>query len=349
MPRSLSRLPGLVRGLARGFTLIELLVVIAIIAILIGLLLPAVQKVREAAARMKCQNNLKQLGLAIHGYNDTFQHIPRGGMAGTTPAGAQYGKHATGFIDDWSNQGTWLVFTLPYMEQDNMYKLINQRLEVTASVDVGINTVPSNSRRLPYMRCPSDDFDPDHLNSNYIMSLGPQCAAGPCGFEPYVMWCQPENYITQTGGLPVMGYSWSPDHGNTWNPAEVRGIGNRLGCKITFAMVKDGLSNTIFIGEGKISEHDHLMNPAWWNFNAGLSHASTIVPINTRTDTTAWCSPADTANHNWSTSWGFKSNHTGGANFLFGDGSVRFIAQGIDHRTYQLLGARADGKAVSAP
>lgn len=336
-----------------GFTLIELLVVIAIIAILIGLLLPAVQKIREAARRMQCSNNLKQIGLALHNYHDTNGQFPPGGVMGW----------GSGNVPDWgdwgSDHGTWMVYSLPYIEQDNLYRQINPRpTSYYNSVGEWLRVVAraNDTRAIPNQyavktyRCPSDDFDPKQPVFNYIGSMGPQCAIGPCGYDPFQTWCNPEN-TGVGGGVAGMGYRWSPDHGNTINSDELRGIFNRAGATVNMAMVKDGLSNTIVVGETLVNTHDHISNwNGWMHFNGGAAHASTIVPINYKIDPAAgWCSPADRFKGNWNVSWGFRSNHSGGANFLFGDGAVRFIRDTIDHRTYQLLGARADGMAVNIP
>jgi prepilin-type N-terminal cleavage/methylation domain-containing protein/prepilin-type processing-associated H-X9-DG protein len=334
-----------------AFTLIELLVVIAIIAILIGLLLPAVQKVREAAARMKCQNNLKQLGLGIHNYEGVYQRLPPGGLCPNCQTTGNWG-------DD---RGTWLFYLLPFIEQEAVFRIvptihdkpIPAALEATDPVFNAVGKQGGNlrgtpARVMPLFRCPSDDFDPDNPGCNYVGSLGPQCAVGPCGFDPYQGWCRPET-SGLGGGLAGMGYRNSPDHGNTFSASEIRGMFNRLGAKINFAGAKDGLSNTITVGEVLLAQHDHLIGGNWWHFNGGAAHAGTIVPINYRSDGQTWCSPADRQNHNWNLSWGFKSNHTNGANFLFGDGSVRFLAQSIDHRTYQLLGCGNDQIPVNQP
>ena len=128
----------------RGFTLIELLVVIAIIAILIGLLLPAVQKVREAAARMKCQNNLKQLGIALHAYHDANGKLPPGAENTVWPKPNPPGNTTT-------FQGTtWLVYILPYVEQNNLYNQYNFTVAYNNATNLAVGTT-----KIPIYLCPS--------------------------------------------------------------------------------------------------------------------------------------------------------------------------------------------------
>src|SRR5438093_4348285 len=172
MPRSLHS------GARRGFTLIELLVVIAIIAVLIGLLLPAVQKVREAAARIQCTNNLKQLGLANHNYHDVNGWFPPGGKVPKLPG------------DEWNfawddQKGSLHVYLLPYMEQDNAFKRLPNLYDTTtdsirfAGDPRYYGDSPTDPRYIkppvfpympPYMRCPSDDTVKAAFMSNYIGS-----------------------------------------------------------------------------------------------------------------------------------------------------------------------------------
>jgi prepilin-type N-terminal cleavage/methylation domain-containing protein/prepilin-type processing-associated H-X9-DG protein len=330
-----------VRRSTTGFTLIELLVVIAIIAILIGLLLPAVQKVREAANRMSCQNNLKQLALAQHSYHDANGRFPTNIMGLNNNS-------------DWGNdRGSWLVYSLPYIEQDNLFKAVdwqNPNVYSPAAVFYNLqNQSVWRNANIKIFRCPSDDWNLEWKMCNYIGSTGPQCSPGGCGYDPYYGWCQPET-SGLGGGLAGMGYTWSPDHGNTYTTSDIRGMYNRLGIKVNLAMVAgDGTSNTIMIGEALPEQHDHLWDGSWFQFNGGSAHSTTIIPINYRSDDQARCGNPVRSKGNWGVSWGFKSRHSGGANFAFADGSIRMLSESIDHRTYQLLGCRNDKQAVTMP
>jgi len=361
------------KWLARAFTLIELLVVIAIIAVLIGLLLPAAQKVREAANRMKCSNQLKQLALACHAYHDVNNAFPKGDTGG------------------WGNdKGSWIFFTLPYMEQASLYNAVQSLPNYNRTGWTMANQITSNfgplcapgqdprlpsgfPAKLPYIRCPSDNFDfNNRAYTNYQGMQGPQCNFGPCGAagDIFQLYCNGR----VGGGVPPAlnpptfpGYGPSMSYGDTDDASLCRGMFCRGasgaypdgrpkgGPTIRFADVIDGTTNTILIGETKVGENEFQRydgGGGWAMFN-NASEMQTIQPINWAINPDDLVQPCCTAatgpTHciwNWHVTWGAKSNHTGGANFAFVDGSVHFLNQNIDHRTYQYLGCRHDGQPL---
>jgi prepilin-type N-terminal cleavage/methylation domain-containing protein/prepilin-type processing-associated H-X9-DG protein len=347
-----------------AFTLVELLVVIAIIGILVALLLPAVQAAREASRRISCGNNLKQYGLAIHNYADTYKEcLPRGAYNWGAP---QHG---------------WQVTILPFCEQQVIYDQLNltsynppntmgpypldnpgagwpgDRGDLVSIKGLSKLNDGKQIRHhgFSFQRCPSDQSDPlrtDWFRPSYEGSLGSQrtpSADGNCND-----WI---NLIAAVDPI-VANPSLSPDHGNTLESRLISGVFGRLAPDIKLSHVKDGLSNTIFMGE-LLPDCDDSHPYGFWNYNShGTAHASTVVRINEMT--TCYygdpaiatgkprvSKPACAPQTNWNYSWGFRSSHPGGAQFLMGDGSVKLLSETIDHlKVYQRLGGKSDGKDV---
>ncbi|MBL8816021.1 MAG: DUF1559 domain-containing protein [Planctomyces sp.] len=333
-----------VRRRRLAFTLIELLVVIAIIAILIALLLPAVQQAREAARRTQCKNNLKQYGLAIHNYHDVHNSLP---IAGTNwnPA------HT---VPTWQQPAAvgWQVRCLPFLEQGPLYNEldwagIRPASEYEPGNPVGFLPTqilrstgkPARSTQIPTARCPSDVSENNMIGgwaqSNYTGSTGSQV------FNSVDGNCNPYLQFTEAGTVHFV---------DTTNPAQLSGLFGRLGVTILFRDITDGLSNTIAVGETLPDCSDHTAG--WWLYNGhGNTHASTAPKINDFTTCDLKSPgqiqfPACTAKSNWNIAHGFRSRHTGGAQFLMADGAVKFLSQSIDHRTYQRLGGRKDGQVI---
>lgn len=305
----------------RGFTLVELLVVIAIIGVMVGLLLPAVQAAREAARRMSCSNNLKQIGLAIHNYADVNRRFPAG-YAADIP-GVQDSRERS----LWS----WGAFLLPYIEQGSLYDQLSPskiKLHQHLQTPVGLNLLQTP---IATYRCPSstgptlNNFDdsqyvPDSTGNNFynrhVTSNGSDRIA--IALSNYVMIANTSDSTTPlvNVGLEPKGVAWQNS-------------------KVEFRDITDGTSNTLMVGERSWRVHNLTIGAA----NALGFSAETCAPG------TSWSVKSGqlaaiaigydginwTANNRQHQTRGFFSNHPGGAQFAMCDGSVRFISENIDY------------------
>jgi prepilin-type N-terminal cleavage/methylation domain-containing protein/prepilin-type processing-associated H-X9-DG protein len=301
-----------------GFTLVELLVVIAIIAILVGLLLPAVQKIREAAARAKCQNNLKQIALGVLNFESVYGRFPHGAGVCCTPTGPN-----------------WAVEIFPFAEQQNLADALD------LSAPQGLRNAANAAavqRTVPLFICPSDPAAATPVKARfaahnaspahalwYPACMGPthmdQCPFCPDGTpSPTNFCCQGWNFGTNAGGGSPAG--------------TFAGIFGRTSARsVRVRDVSDGLSGTFLVGE-TLPAHCTFMGL----FSQNFPLSGTSIPLNLM---------ESAVDANWFRTCGFKSVHPGGANFALGDGSVRFVPTAIDFRVYNGLGTRAGGEAAN--
>jgi len=305
----------------KGFTLIELLVVIAIIAILIGLLLPAVQKVREAAARMKCQNNLKQLGLGVHSYHDTYSRF--------IPAGSTV---------TWLS---WHVGILPYIEQTALFNKVSQ----TAGnyITIGKYDIPVNNRVATFL-CPSQTeaekmilapTPPHNVNLPEVINNQPPYTthyygvAGPAGVNPITAG----NYIYEIN---------DPTHGRMGK----QGMFQRTDT-VKLENITDGTSNTLMVGEmswspGPITP-SNIAGTRFRGWARGCDDPTiTQVCGGIKTISNAINAYSNTLFNEMP----FGSQHTGGTNFAMGDASVRFLNASININAYRAAASYNGGEVL---
>ncbi|HIQ20198.1 MAG TPA: DUF1559 domain-containing protein [Planctomycetes bacterium] len=293
-----------------AFTLVELLVVIAIIGILIALLLPAVQASREAARRMSCSNNLKQIGIGLHLYHDTFGRLPAG-WYGYDPA---TGKPHWFGEPGWA----WGAAILPYMEQTAVYEqLIHFDQPVAHPANGAARLLP-----LAIHRCPSDSGP-----NTFLLPGGGIYVGTGGGYQPIRL---------ATGNY--MGMFGTVDLHDVCSSSRCEGDGTFfLNRGVRFAEIHDGLSQTFIVGE----RSSKLAPSTWVGVVTGGLHAPARV-----VGVALWPPNAeDTPEHYFHT---FSSYHPAGAHFLLADGSVRLVAETIDHGTYRALATRAGKDVVGA-
>ncbi|MEO8495605.1 MAG: DUF1559 domain-containing protein [Planctomycetota bacterium] len=314
------------KNVRRGFTLVELLVVIAIIGILVALLLPAVQAAREAARRMQCGNNLKQLGLALHNYHDTYKVFPMGVMnPGVNPGSAGTLPYLTTCSVTCRNT-PWTLYILPYIEQQPLHDQIDFSLAMGPAQRSGAGPAIHQgalfaNTPLGVFQCPSDPVyqDPYQLagNAHYAITNGRRTSY----------------WFPAIDRLEDRTQPWDRDISNNRAMFGING-GARIGD------VKDGTSNTMMLSETPFKKNVVQYGPFWtaWNYTSGVEFGQII-------NRKAGCANA-AGLFTCPTAWGAGSLHPGGMQEALADASVRFVPETIDFAILQGLVRISGGESL---
>jgi prepilin-type N-terminal cleavage/methylation domain-containing protein len=290
----------------RGFTLIELLVVVAIISLLIAIIFPAIQKVREAANLLACKSNLKQIGVAMNHYHNDYKRYPVG----------YYDPTPWPQLDNGPGWG-WAAYLLPYVEQDDLYKQINFNLDVGDPVN---SSICRTFLKIYY--CPSDEKLPA---GTFTITDGAKS------------WTMAQgSYVACNGNDGVDDFTTPPHTG-----AFVRGVKG-----YSFADIRDGVSNTMFVGD----RTQRLSYSTWVGGPTGALNPFLMEPGNFGAEVTLLlCHAGDTGPNTPGVfdADSTMSPHLRGVPFLFGDGSVHFINNNIDIATWRALATRAGFEPTS--
>jgi len=291
----------------RGFTLVELLVVIAIIGILVALLLPAIQMAREAARRTQCNNNLKQIGLALHAYHDTHQRMPPGWIA----------QHPTTRQPYWLGQPGWgwAARLLPFIEQQNVSQNL---IDFDRPITDPIND-EARLANIPTYRCPSDTGE-----QSFTLPAGPMPSPNyATGYSDTVV--PTANYIGVFGTIQMLNACGGG--------GDCIGNGSLVFRKgFRFADLLDGTSQTFVVGE----RNSKYSPSIWLGVVAGAAHApGRITAVASTPPNSAQGAP-----------FTFSSYHPAGTNFLAADGSVKLVNESIERAFYHALCTRAEGDIV---
>lgn len=341
----------------KGFTLVELLVVIAIIGVLVALLLPAVQAAREAARRMSCVNNMKNVALACHNYHDTNNHLPFDvfdGIFGAEefrlPSGTERASPSRYSRENNFNGRGWIVSVLPQLEQQAFYEALKPGFDDPSATSMNFSASRRSGRgmgrievrelvgrQLPILTCPSDP------------SAIPTVGMFPWPSSAEVAVTSYKGVAGDTAVGEKFGYDglWTDQEFGTipdcFESLGCNGIFWKMGYydPIPFRRIVDGLSSTLLIGEAVASQDPHSSA-----YHSEGDWASCNMQFN-------YFSPSDfdtiRTTLEWADGRGFRSLHPGGGNFALADASVRFVNEGIDHQLYRALSTKDGEEPVSMP